>query len=414
MRALAVIGAQLGDEAKGKVVHFLAKDADLCVRFNGGPNAGHTVVDRFGTARLHQVPAGALHPRCLGVLAHGMVLDLWALRSELEELSSQGRPRPKLLISQRAHLILPAHKAREEEEGTAARIGTTRRGIGPAYADRARRLGIRLLDLGKQKVIWEKLPKLSGGARDIEALVGELRELWQEFQGMVGDDRACIAQALEEGKAVVFEGAQGTLLDLDLGTYPYVTSSATTVHGVGWGTGVRVDFSEVIGVAKAYVTRVGEGPFPTEESGDVGEALRRQGEEYGATTGRPRRCGWLDLVALRYAHEVNRFTSLALTKLDVLSGLPQVKVAVAYRTSGALRRDFPAAAEELFSATPVYETLPGWTEETRGLTSFADLPPAAQDYVRFVEESLGVPVALVGTGPGENDLIVRRPLDWES
>ncbi len=408
--ALAVIGAQWGDEAKGKIVHFLAQKADLCVRFNGGPNAGHTVVDDYGEARLHQVPAGALHPHCLGVLAHGMVVDLWALREELASLKAQGRTEPGILISGRAHLILPGH--REEERGSpAARLGTTKRGVGPAYVDRVVRRGIRVLDLANPDYMREVLSEHGkGGTTDLDQILADLVRFGQEFRERIGDARAVISQALRAGKCVVFEGAQGTLLDVDFGTYPFVTSSTTTVHGIPWGTGVRPVFSAVVGVAKAYTTRVGAGPLPTEVQDQFGERMREGGREYGVTTGRPRRCGWLDLVALQYTHEVNDFTHLALTKLDVLSGFSQIKVAVAYRLYGNRTEQFPAASWELAQAEPLYETLPGWREDIRGVQDFQDLPKEAQAYVRFVEDALGVPVALIGTGPKTTDLIVREEL----
>ncbi|MFN3346454.1 MAG: adenylosuccinate synthase [Candidatus Bipolaricaulaceae bacterium] len=408
MSAIAVIGAQWGDEAKGKVVHLLAREADLCVRFNGGPNAGHTVVDQYGEAKLHQVPAGALHPQCLGVLAHGMVLDLWALEEELAELEKQGRPLPKLLISERAHLILPSHRERESQEGTAERLGTTKRGVGPAYVDRVARRGLRLLDLCHPEYVEDQLRREA--PKQASTILSELLRLKEKFFPLVGDARAVLAQALQSGKTVVFEGAQGTLLDVDWGTYPYVTSSHTTVHGIPWGTGVWPELSAVVGVAKAYTTRVGAGPLPTEETGPAGTRLREVGREYGATTGRPRRCGWLDLVALRYAHAVNSFTHLALTKLDVLSGLAELKVAVAYRIEGKRYETFPAFAGDLFPAEPVYETLPGWEEEITGARDVADLPREARRYIQFVEEGVGVPVALVGTGPRTEDVIVRAEI----
>lgn len=408
--ALAVIGAQWGDEAKGKIVHFLSREADLCVRFNGGPNAGHTVVDEHGEAVLHQVPAGALHPHCLGVLGQGMVLDPWALQEELFALKAQGRPEPKLLLSERIHLILPAHRVREEREGTASRLGTTKKGVGPAYADRVARRGLRLLDLRDPAYAREVLAEQGSLDLDPEAILRDLLRFHQEFQGRVGDGRAALAQALAAGEVVVFEGAQGTLLDVDFGTYPYVTSSCTTVHGIPWGTGVWPELRAVVGVAKAYTTRVGAGPLPTEIPGDLGLRLRKVGREYGATTGRPRRCGWLDLVALRYAHEVNSFTHLALTKLDALSGFPQLQVAVAYRIGGTRVERFPPTALELAEAEPIYETLPGWRADIRGVREFAQLPPEAQAYVRLVEEVVGVPVALIGTGPRGSDLIVREAL----
>lgn len=403
MPGIAVIGAQWGDEAKGKVVHHLCREARLCVRFNGGANAGHTVEDGWGTARLHLVPSGSLHPRCRGVVGHGVAVDPWELEREIDELQAQGRPEPDLLLSERAHLVLPHHRVREEENGVANRVGTTRRGIGPAYEDRAARRGLRLADLADAARVQDHLNRT--GVPDAERVARELVRLRDRFAARIGDAQAEIAAALAAGETVVFEGAQGTLLDLDLGTYPYVTSSTTTVHGIGWGTGVRVDPDRVIGVTKPYTTRVGEGPFPTEDHGPQGERLRQAGREYGATTGRPRRCGWLDLVALRYAHRLNRFTELALTKLDVLTGLDEVRVGVAYRIGGRPVERFPARAEDLACAEPVYECLPGWDEDIGGIQEFAALPAAAQGLVRWLERAMGVPVTLIGTGPGERAII---------
>jgi adenylosuccinate synthase len=410
--AVAVIGAQWGDEAKGKIVHFLSREADFCVRFNGGPNAGHTVVDEYGQARLHQIPAGALHPQCLGVLAHGMVLDPWVLREELLALKAQGRPEPRIFISERIHLILPVHRLREEKEGVAAKLGTTKKGIGPAYVDRVGRCGLRLLDLWNDEYLREKIFSEHEllGAIDPEQVLNDLLSFRQEFEKCIGDGQALLSQALATGKRVVFEGAQGTMLDVDFGTYPYVTSSMTTVHGIPGGTGVWPKFAAVVGVTKAYTTRVGIGPFPTEDRTDLGERLRKAGQEYGTTTGRPRRCGWLDLVALRYAQRINGFTHLALTKLDVLSGFPEIRVAVAYQLAGRRVEDFPKAFWELERVEPVYEVLPGWRKEIRGIQDFEDLPKEAKEYVRFVEEALSVPVALIGTGPEAQALIVRREL----
>jgi adenylosuccinate synthase len=410
--AVAVIGAQWGDEAKGKIVHFLSREADFCVRFNGGPNAGHTVVDEYGQARLHQIPAGALHPQCLGVLAHGMVLDPWVLREELLALRAQGRPEPRIFISERIHLILPVHRLREEKEGVTAKLGTTKKGIGPAYVDRVGRCGLRLLDLWNDEYLREKIFSEHEplGAIDPEQVLNDLLGFRQEFEKCIGDGQMLLSQALATGKRVVFEGAQGTMLDVDFGTYPYVTSSMTTVHGIPGGTGVWPKFTAVMGVTKAYTTRVGIGPFPTEDHTDLGERLRKAGQEYGTTTGRPRRCGWLDLVALRYAQRINGFTHLALTKLDVLSGFPEIRVAVAYRLAGRRVEDFPKAFWELERVEPVYEVLPGWRKEIRGIQDFEELPKEAKEYVRFVEEALSVPVALIGTGPEAQALIVRREL----
>jgi adenylosuccinate synthase len=411
MLGIAVIGAQWGDEGKGKIVNFLSRGADMAVRFNGGPNAGHTVKDASGTIRLHLVPAGALTAG-VGVLAHGVVIDPWVLADELGELRRQGRPEPRLLLSDRAHLILPHHKIWEELEGTAQRIGTTRQGIGPAYQDRAARLGLRLADLAcpdlVRKRLEEALARLRGRANfDLKRTVDELRTFWEGHKEEIVDTQGLLLTALAEGKMVLFEGAQGTLLDLDLGTYPYVTSSTTTVHGIGWGAGISAPLSRVIGVTKAYTTRVGEGPFPTEEPGEMGKWLRERGQEYGATTGRPRRCGWLDLVALRYAHRVNGFTELALTKLDVLSGLPEIRVGVAYRLEGKMGESFPSTARELKAVEPVYNSLPGWEDDIREARSLAALPREARDYIAFIEEALGVPVSLIGVGPGDEEIITR-------
>ncbi len=415
MKAIAIIGMQWGDEGKGKISYLLSERADLVVRFNGGPNAGHTVVDAYGTIRLHHIPAGALREGTTGVLAHGMVIDPWLLREEFQEISRQGRPEPRLLISERAHVILPYHKDREIGVGLAKSLGTTRRGIGPAYADKAARLGLRFIDLSDHELVQERVYQLINATRvpgrpalDPERVAQELFEFYAVFRERLGDTQSHIRKALASGKTVIFEGAQGTLLDLDLGTYPYVTSSSTTVHGIGWGTGVPIrEFSRVIGVLKAYTTRVGEGPFPSEDRGPQGALLRERGGEYGATTGRPRRCGWLDLVALRYAQRVNGFTELALTKLDVLSGLPWIPVCVAYRIGEERVEEFPASLRELSQVRPVYEQLPGWKEDIRKARSLADLPRAARDYVAYIQEALGVPVRIISLGPEPEATIFR-------
>ena len=415
MPVIAVIGAQWGDEAKGKIVHALAGEAKLAVRFNGGPNAGHTVEDSYGKAQLHLIPSGALRPGCQGVIAHGVVIDPWLLEGELGDLARQGRPPVELFLSTRASLILPHHKLLEELEGTAGAIGTTRRGIGPAYQERAARRGLRLGELGDPGLVKDRLVSAADRLKrlygrtgfDPDEVAGYLDSFRRRFAGRIVDTQALIGRAIGSGEVVIFEGAQGTLLDLDLGTYPYVTSSSTTVHGIGWGAGIRLpDSARVIGVSKAYTTRVGAGPFPTEEIGEIGEHLRERGAEYGATTGRPRRCGWLDLVALRYAVRINGFSELALTKLDVLSGLPEIKVAVAYEIAGKRREDFPSTAAELAQARPVYESLPGWKEDISGARSPEDLPENARRYLAFIEAELGVRVTLVGVGPREEELVV--------
>ncbi len=383
------------------------------VRFNGGPNAGHTVVDSYGEIRLHHLPAGALREGVLGILAHGMVIDPWLLREELQEVERQGRPALRLLISERAHVILPHHKEMEVGSGIAKSIGTTRRGIGPSYADKALRLGLRFADLADQDIVRERLSQLEGIHRnparppmDLERVAQELFEFYAVFKDYIGDSLGRVNAALEEGKKVLFEGAQGTLLDIDLGTYPYVTSSHTTVHGIASGAGIPAGkLDRIIGVLKAYTTRVGEGPFPTEDVGRLGELLREKGSEYGATTGRPRRCGWLDLVALRYAHKVNGFTELAVTKLDVLSGIPEIFVCVAYRVGNEKVEEFPASLAELSQAKPIYERLPGWKEEIRGVRTPEELPCAARDYLRYIEQAVGVPVRLASVGPRPEETV---------
>ena len=416
MPGIAIIGAQWGDEGKGKLSHLLSEGADYVVRFNGGPNAGHTVVDSHGEIRLHHLPAGALREGCVGVLAHGMVIDPWVLTEELQEVERQGRPEPSLLISDRAHVILPYHKEMEIGTGIASALGTTRRGIGPAYADKALRLGLRFADLADRDVVRERLSRIDSahrnpGARlpmDPEDMAQRLLEFYAVFRDRITDTQREISAALREGKTVLFEGAQGTLLDIDFGTYPYVTSSHTTVHGIPSGAGIPASrLSRIIGVAKAYTTRVGEGPFPTEDTGKMGEVLRERGGEYGATTGRPRRCGWLDLVALRYAQRINGFTELALTKLDVLSGLPEIPVCVAYRVGNERTDEFPASLGSLSRARPIYERLPGWKGDISEARSEDELPRAAREYIRFIEDSLGVRVSVVGVGPRPEQTLFR-------
>jgi len=430
MAAIAVIGAQWGDEGKGKIAHLLAQDADMAVRFNGGTNAGHTVVvgeekkpsakgrtkrAQASEFKFHLIPSGALHPHCIGVLGGGMVIEPFSLAQEFEQLRQALGQEPQLYISRTAHLILPYHPIVEQLEGAKNEIGTTARGIGPAYQDKVARRGLRMGDLlhperfvGKLKHNLEWLKALYPGDEELarlqtEPLADEILRAVEPLQGRIVDTSQIVHDALARGQTVIFEGAQGTLLDIDFGTYPYVTSSHATVGGVGVGAGIspkRLD--RVIGVLKAYATRVGAGPFPTEETGEVGERLRGTGaqpwDEFGTTTGRPRRCGWLDLVALKYAARVNDFTDLALMKLDVLSGFEELKVAVAYRCGGELLEEFPQDAETLAECEPVYETLPGWSEDIRGCRLWRELPQNARRYVRLIERTVDVPVSIVSVG----------------
>ena len=430
MTAIAVIGAQWGDEGKGKIAHLLAQDANMAVRFNGGTNAGHTVVvgeEERPTAKgrvkqvqvsefkFHLIPSGALHPHCVGVLGGGMVIEPFSLAQEFEQLCQALGQEPQLYISRTAHLILPYHPILERLEGAKSELDTTARGIGPAYQDKAARRGLRMGDLlhperfvEKLKRNLERLKALYPGDDDLarlkaEPLADKILQAIEPLHERIVDTSQVIHEALAHGQTVVFEGAQGTLLDIDFGTYPYVTSSHATVGGVGVGAGIsprRLD--RVIGVLKAFTTRVGAGPFPTEETGEIGERLRGTGaqpwDEFGTTTGRPRRCGWLDLVALKYAVRINDFTDLALMKLDVLSGFEELKVAVAYRCGGELLEEFPQDAETLAECEPVYETLPGWTEDIRRCRSWKELPKNARSYVRLIERTVGVPVSIVSVG----------------
>lgn len=419
--ATAVLGLQWGDEGKGKITHLLAREADMVVRFNGGPNAGHTVIDRgvkFGT---HLVPAGVFYPGTVNVLAGGMVIDLEILREEAEAIAVHVGGTPDLLIAENAHLILPYHRLLEELEGSGARFGTTRRGIAPAYRDKAAKVGIRAGDLLRperlaKRLAWrlDVLKRQWPGSEDVgrldaAVLTEELLSVAAPFVGSIGEAAAAIAAALEEKRNVLFEGAQGTLLDLDHGTYPFVTSSSTTYAGLGNSIGIPTpNISQRLGVVKAYQTRVGAGPFPTELDDEIGAGFRERGGEFGVTTGRPRRCGWLDLVALRYAVKLNGATDLALTKIDVLAGCDAIKVCRAYAVGGRETDRFPLSGEDLEDCEPVYETLPGWSEPLAGIDRIEDLPAAAAAYVETIEKAVGVPVEIVSTGPGPEATIYRR------
>ncbi len=421
MSVIAILGAQWGDESKGKLAHLLSKEADFCARFNGGTNAGHTVVAGGQEFKFHLLPSGSLWGGGKAVLGNGMVIDPFALVQELELLRKRGCD-PKIHISEAAHLLLPYHRLSERLSGAEEEIGTTGRGIGPAYRDKAVRTGLRVGDLlfpahfrqkleqnlSRERKAWGESGEL--GRLDPRKLAGEILKLMEPLRERIVDTAQLLNRALDEGKRVIFEGAQGTLLDIDFGTYPFVTSSSTTIGGIGIGAGVSPKRLErITGVVKSYATRVGAGPFPTEEEGPVSDRLRRRGREFGTTTGRPRRCGWLDLAALRYAHMINGFTELALMKLDVLSGFPQLRVATTYRRAGEVLADFPPNVEALKECKPVYETLPGWEEEIGECRHFNELPSAAKAYIDFIEGQLGVPVSIISVGPGVEATIVRAP-----
>ena len=416
MPSTVIVGAQWGDEGKGKIVDLLAQDSDVVCRYQGGPNAGHTIVAGGETFKIRQTPSGVISGK-VSVIGAGCVVDPEVLIAELDDLEARGIDISVVVLSGNAHLIMPWHvaidQASERRLGK-LQIGTTRRGIGPCYADKAARLGIRVQDLLEPKILRQKievalaeknvwLERVYGvPPLELEEIAAQLESFAQRIRPYVSDTSLLVDRALHEGREVLMEGAQGTLLDLDHGTYPFVTSSSTVAGNAATGIGIgpnRID--RVIGIAKAYVTRVGEGPFPTEIEGSDQERVRELGGEFGTVTGRERRCGWLDLVALRYAVRLNGITSLALTKLDVLSHFAELPVCVAYRLrDGSETSEFPAHQSDFHHCRPVYETLPGWQEP---LT--AELPKAARGYVAFVEDALGVEISLVGTGAERESVV---------
>ena len=427
MPGTVIVGAQWGDEGKGKIVDLLAQHSDVVCRYQGGPNAGHTIVVGEQTFKIRALPSGIVRGKPC-VIGNGCVVDPEVLIGELDEFERRGHPTDEVYVSGNAHLIMPWHVAidgaSERRLGKLA-IGTTRRGIGPCYADKAMRLGIRVQDILDPKILRQKIEVALAEKNlwlervyetdgfDLETVASQYESYAQRLRPYVADTSLYVDEALREGKVVLFEGAQATLLDLDHGTYPFVTSSnpvaANAAVGVGVGPG-RVE--RVIGVAKAYVTRVGEGPFPTEIPEPRQSLVRELGREYGTVTGRERRCGWLDLVALRYAARVNGIDQLALTKLDVLSEFDELPVCTRYRLrDGSETPDFPAHQSDFHAALPVFETLPGWQEPLDACASMASLPGAAQRYVEFVERELGVEVTLVGTGADRERILSLRGLE---
>src|SRR5436309_4466515 len=423
MPATVVVGAQWGDEGKGKIVDLLARDSDLVCRYNGGPNAGHTIVADGETYKLKHIPSGILQGKeC--VIGAGCVVDPPVLIDELDGLGSRGVETGLVRLSGNAHLIMPWHlaidQASERRLGNLA-IGTTRRGIGPCYADKAMRLGIRVQDILDPKILRQKIEVALAEKNlwlervyetepfDLEAVAARYEGYAQRLRPYVADTSLYVDTALRDGKHVLLEGAQATLLDLDHGTYPFVTSSNPVAASAATGIGIGPQRIErVVGVSKAYVTRVGEGPFPSEIAGPEQARMRELGGEYGTVTGRERRCGWLDLVALRYAVRVNGIDQLALTKLDVLSHFAELPVCVRYRTrDGHETRDFPAHQSDFHAAEPVYEVLEGWNQPLDGCSSLAELPKTARRYVEFVEQELEVEVTLVGTGAERSSVLTR-------
>jgi adenylosuccinate synthase len=424
MPAIVLIGAQWGDEGKGKATDILGGEVDWVVRYQGGNNAGHTVVlPDGGKFALHLIPSGILTPGVMNVIGNGVVVDPGVLLEELAGLEGQGVDTSKLMISADAHLIMPYHVAMDkvtERFLGKSRIGTTGRGIGPAYQDKVARVGVRVQDVFDEKILREKVEAAldlknqilvkvyNRRALDPDEVADQVLGQAEGFAHRIADTRLALNQALERGETVLLEGSQGTLLDVDHGTYPYVTSSNPTAGGASAGSGIgpgRID--RVIGILKAYTTRVGSGPFPTELFDDDGEYLRKQGGEFGVTTGRSRRCGWFDAVIARYATRVNGLTDIFLTKLDVLSSLREVPICVAYEVDGKRVEDMPMTQSDLHHATPVYERMPGWFEDLSACRSFDDLPPAARDYVERVEELSLARVSAIGVGPGRDATITR-------
>jgi adenylosuccinate synthase len=419
--ALVLLGAQWGDEGKGKATDLLGGSVDYVVRYQGGNNAGHTVVVGDQKYALHLLPSGILSPGCVPVIGNGVVVDPSVLLSELSGLNERGVDTSNLLLSGNAHLITPYHtevdKVTERFLGK-RRIGTTGRGIGPAYADKINRVGIRVQDLFDESILTQKVEAALDFKNQVlaklynrravrpEQIVEELLGYADALRGYVADTTLILNKAVDDGKVVLFEGGQGTLLDVDHGTYPFVTSSNPTAGGACTGSGVGpTRISRVIGILKAYTTRVGAGPFPTELHDADGEALRRIGGERGVTTGRDRRCGWFDAVIARYATRVNGLTDFFLTKLDVLTGWERIPVCVAYEVEGRRVDELPYSQTDFHLAKPVYEYLPGWSEDITGAKTFGDLPKNAQAYVKALEEMSGAPISAIGVGPGRDETI---------
>ena len=424
MSAVVVVGAQWGDEGKGKITDYLAQDASMVVRYQGGNNAGHTIVVEDTTYKFHLIPSGILHKDKICVLGSGVVIDPEQLITEIDNLIAQGVDPSSLRLSDQAHYILPTHKVidqRQEDGKGEARIGTTGRGIGPAYSDKIARTGIRLNDPAYPAILRKKVEQhfaehataLQGGEWTPESMVEHLTRVHDRLKPYITSGPHLINDALDNDERVLFEGAQGTLLDIDHGTYPFVTSSNPTAGGACAASGVGpTRINRVLGIAKAYATRVGAGPFPTELEDEVGETMRTEGHEFGTTTGRSRRCGWLDLVALRYAVRVNGLTHLVVTKLDVLDKFETIRICTQYKVNGEETRNFPTDANLVENLEPVYEDMAGWKSTTSELRDWDDLPPAAQQYVQKIEDYLGIPVAIVSVGPKRSATLTRIPM-WE-
>jgi adenylosuccinate synthase len=430
MPAIVLVGAQWGDEGKGKATDLLGRGVDAVVKFNGGNNAGHTIVIGEGAQRqkyaLHLLPSGILTPGCVPIIGNGVVVDLGVLFEEIDGLDARGVDTSKLIISANAHVIgsynRTLDKVTERFLGS-RKIGTTGRGIGPAYADKMSRVGIRIQDLFDEEGLRAKvagalnlknqiLVKIyNRKAVEVEDVVAELLSHAERLRPMVADTSLLLEQMLDEGKTIVLEAGQATLLDVDHGTYPFVTSSNATAGGACTGSGIpptRID--RVIAIIKAYTTRVGEGPFPTELDDELGELLRTNGAEFGTTTGRPRRCGWFDAVIGRYATRVNGVTDFVLTKLDVLTGLAEIPVCVAYDVDGVRHDEIPMNQSDFARAVPIYQSFPGWTQDISKARTLQELPPAAREYVAALEKMIKAPISAIGVGPGRDETIAVRDL----
>ena len=426
MPAIVLVGAQWGDEGKGKATDLLGSSVDYVVKFNGGNNAGHTIVIDGEKFALHLLPSGILSENCIPVIGNGVVIDLEVLFAEIDELQARGRSAAKLVVSADAHVIAPYNttldKVTERFAGS-RRIGTTGRGIGPTYADKMNRIGIRVQDLFDEQILRDKvtaalnlknqiLSKIyNRRALEVEAVVAELLSYADRLRPMVANTALLLHEALDDGKTVLLEAGQATMLDVDHGNYPYVTSSSATAGGACTGSGIpptRID--RVIAIVKAYSTRVGEGPFPTELLDAKGEELRQAGAEFGVTTGRPRRTGWFDAPIARYAARINGVTDFVLTKLDILTGMPEVPVCVAYEIDGVRHADMPMTQAEFTKAVPIYETFPGWEEDISSARTLEELPANARDYISAVEQMIGARISVIGVGPGRDQSIVVHDL----
>lgn len=426
MPVIAIIGGQWGDEGKGKVVDLLAEKANLVARFSGGTNAGHTVVNPYGEFRMRLVPSGIFHPQTTCIIGNGVVIDPAVLLEEIEQLQKRGVNTSKLFVSERAHLIMPYHLILddlEEKSRGGKALGTTRKGVGPAYVDKMARLGIRAGDLLDKEYLFQRLRSVLESKNSLLTKVYgvsplSLEEIYHQYSqygnrlaSFIRETEPLLEQALDRGEVILLEGAQGTLLDIDFGTYPYVTSSSPAAGGACTGVGLSpVKIDRIIGVFKSYTTRVGGGPMPTELKDETGELIRQHAKEFGTTTGRPRRCGWFDAVAALFSAKINSYTGIALTRLDILDIFPSVKICVEYEVNGKRLDTLPSSSTILEKCQPRYEELPGWQTSTSNLRRFEELPAAARRYVKRLEQLMGCPVDLISVGPKREQTIMVRPV----